>query len=95
MDNSPQVHEIVESYFFRVSFLPPPPRDSLSECGCLAADIGQTSGIIVTGGDDELSMGFSNKAFFYDIELEHWTELRELPQPRAFHNMGLIGEGVG
>merc|ERR1711963_164067 len=27
----PQVHEIVESYFFRVSFLPPPPRDSLSE----------------------------------------------------------------
>ena len=32
MDNSPQVHEIVESYFFRVSFLPPPPRDSLSEC---------------------------------------------------------------
>ena len=31
MDNSPQGHEIVESYFFRVSFLPLPPRDSLSE----------------------------------------------------------------
>ena len=31
MDNSPQVHEIVEPYFFRVSFLSPPPRDSLSE----------------------------------------------------------------
>ena len=68
---------------------------ALQDHGCLAADIGQTSGIIVTGGYDELSMGFSNKAFFYDIELEHWTELRELPQPRAFHNMGLIGEGVG
>ena len=68
---------------------------ALQDHGCLASDIGQTSGIIVTGGYDELSMGFSNKAFFYDIELEHWTELRELPQPRAFHNMGLIGEGVG
>ena len=31
MDNSPQVHEIVEPYCFRVSFLSPPPRDSLSE----------------------------------------------------------------
>ena len=31
VDNSPQVHKIVESYFFRVSFLSPPPRDSLSE----------------------------------------------------------------
>ena len=26
------LHEIVEPYFFRVSFLSPPPRDSLSEC---------------------------------------------------------------
>ena len=31
VDNSPQSHEIVEPYFFRVSFLFPPPRDSLSE----------------------------------------------------------------
>ena len=29
---SPQSHEIVEPYFFRVSFFSPPPRDSLSEC---------------------------------------------------------------
>ena len=28
---SPQIHEIVEPYCFRVSFLSPPPRDSLSE----------------------------------------------------------------
>ena len=28
---SPQIHGIVEPYCFRVSFLSPPPRDSLSE----------------------------------------------------------------
>ena len=55
----------------------------------------QVASLLPGTGYDELSMGFSNKAFFYDIELEHWSELRELPQPRAFHNMGLIGEGVG
>ena len=36
VDNSPQSHGIVESYFFRVSFLSPPPRDSLSEWTTMA-----------------------------------------------------------
>ena len=28
-------------------------------------------------------------------DLELWTELSELPEPRGFHSMGLIGQGVG
>ena len=42
---SPQIHEIVEPYCFRVSFLSPPPRDSLSEC----------SGVKTWWAEDKLS----------------------------------------
>ena len=69
---------------------------SLQSHGCVSATIGQSSGIVVTGGRDEpTSSSYSNQAFFYDLKLEHWTELRELPEPRSFHSMGLIGQGVG
>merc|ERR1719278_1848884 len=67
---------------------------SLQNHGCVAASIGQSSGIVVTGGAEPTSSSYSNRAFFYDLYLELWTELNELPEPRGRHNMGLIGQGV-
>jgi len=66
---------------------------SLQNHACVAASIGQSSGIVVTGGYEPAS-STSNRAFFYDLNLELWTELSELPEPRGFHSMGLIGQGV-
>ena len=69
---------------------------SLQDHGCVAASIGQSSGIFVTGGRDEPTLSsFSSRAFFYDLNLDLWTELGELPEPRGFHSMGLIVQGVG
>ena len=69
---------------------------ALQNHACVAASIGQSSGIFVTGGRDEpTASSYSNQAFFYDLNLDLWTELGELPEPRGFHSMGLIGEGVG
>ena len=68
---------------------------SLQNHGCVTASIGQSMGIVVTGGRDEPISSSSNRAFFYDLNLDLWTELGELPEPRGFHSMGLIGQGVG
>merc|ERR1711973_543065 len=67
---------------------------ALQKHGCVATTIGQASGIIVTGGYDSGGPGYSNMVFFYDTELEQWTNLRTLPVPLAYHSMGLIGDRV-
>jgi len=62
--------------------------------GCVVASIAQSSGIFVTGGRNDQSGPYSNQAFFFDLTSELWTELQELPEPRGWHSMGLIGQGV-
>jgi len=62
--------------------------------GCVVASIAQSYGIFVTGGRNDQNGPYSNQAFFFDLTSELWTELQELPEPRGWHSMGLIGQGV-
>jgi len=62
--------------------------------GCVAASTAQSYGIFVTGGRNDPSGSYFSQAFFFDLNSEIWTELQELPEPRGWHSMGLIGQGV-